>query len=225
MRQQRSLLSKNFDRLSLPLTKTSLATALFLGCGRGWRNMVKNHFGISIAMLVLVCLFLSWMLYGQMRDQSAPQPQITLQGMSQQELQMMRHDLRKQKQKLIAENLPMTESEAVKFWAVYQNYSDELKEINDEKFTMLHSYARQWHTMSNDDSLIFMRRWLELDERAVQLRSKYLLPVKDALPGRKAATFFQLDERINMMIDLEFASQLPLLHGTHRQVTEGQPAQ
>jgi hypothetical protein len=67
--------------------------------------------------------------------------------------------------------------------------------------------------MSNDDALIFMRRWLEVDERVVQLRSRYLPLVKDALPGKKAATFFQLDERISMMIDLEFASQLPLLHG------------
>jgi hypothetical protein len=33
--------------------------------------------------------------------------------------------------------------------------------------------------------------------------------VKDTLPTKKAATFFQLDERISMMIDLEFASQLP----------------
>jgi hypothetical protein len=150
-----------------------------------------------------------------MHDQNASQPQITLQGMSSQELQMMRHDLRKQKQKLIAENLPMTESEAIKFWAIYQKYSDELKEINNERFSMLHGY-------SNDDSLIFMRRWLEVDEKVVQLRSKYLPLVKDALPGRKAATFFQLDERISMMIDLEFASQLPLLHGAHGQQTPAQ---
>jgi len=78
---------------------------------------------------------------------------------------------------------------------------------------MLHNYAQTWRSLSNDDALIFMRRWLELDEKLVQLRSKYLLQVKDALPGRKAAAFFQLDERITMMIDLEFASQLPLLHG------------
>lgn len=75
----------------------------------------------------------------------------------------------------------------------------------DEKFAMLYSYAQKWQSMSNDDSLIFMRRWLELDEKIVQLRSKYLLLVKDALPGKKAATFFQLDERITMMINLEFA--------------------
>lgn len=134
---------------------------------------------------------------------------------------MLRHDLRRQKQKLIAENLPMTESEAVKFWAVYQKYSDELKEINDEKFAMLHSYAQNWRSMSNDDAMIFMRRWLELDEKAVQLRSKYLPFVRDALPGKKAATFFQLDERISMMISLEFASQLPLLHGARAQELPG----
>jgi len=137
----------------------------------------------------------------------------------------MRQDLRKQKQKLIADNLPMTESEAVKFWAVYQKYSKELQEINDEKFGMIHSYAQNWRSMSNEDALIFTRRWLEVDEKVVQLRSKYLLLVRDALPGKKAATFFQLDERISMMINLEIASQLPLLHGTPRQRHATSPMQ
>jgi len=182
-----------------------------------WRHTVKRYFGISAVMLTAACLFLSGRLYGQTYNQNAPETPVPLQGLSPQELQMMRRDLRKQKQQLIAENLPMTETEAVRFWAVYQKYSDELQVIDDEKFAMLHSYAQKWQSMSNDDSLIFMRRWLELDEKIVQLRSKYLLLVKDALPGKKAATFFQLDERITMMINLEFASQLPLLHGKHGQ--------
>ena len=138
---------------------------------------------------------------------------------------MLRHDLRKQKQKLIAENLPLTESEAVKFWHVYQQYSDELKGINDEKFAMIHAYAQNWSSMSNDDALIFIRRWLEVDERVIQLRSKYVPLVKDTLPGKKAATFFQLDERISMMISLEFASQMPLLHGTAEKRQTTSPTQ
>ena len=152
-----------------------------------------------------------------MRDQNAPAPQLTLQGMSSYELNMLRHDIRNQKQKLIGQNLPMSESEAIKFWAVYQKYSADLKEIDDERFSMLHTYAQTYRTMSNDDSLIFMRRWLELDEKAVQLRSRYLPQFKDVLPGKKAATFFQLDERLTMMINLELSSQLPLLHGAPSQ--------
>jgi len=174
---------------------------------------LKKVHRIAIAVLLGACLFLSWGLFGQLRDKDATPPVITLQGMSPQDLQLLRQDIRSKKQKLIAENLPMAESEAVKFWAVYQKYSADLKAVNDEKFSMLHTYSRNWRTMTNDDALIFMRRWLELDESAVQLRTKYFPLVKDVLPGKKAATFFQLDERINMMINLEFASQLPLLHG------------
>jgi len=144
--------------------------------------------------------------------------------MSPYELQMLRHDIRKQKQKLIAENLPMSESEAIKFWAVYQKYAAELKDIEDERFTMLHTYAQNWRSMSNDDSLIFMRRWLEVDEKIVQLRSRYLPLFKEVLPGKKAATFFQLDERITMMINLELASQLPLLHGAPPKPQPAAPA-
>ena len=178
---------------------------------------MTKYKGIAVIALSGVCLILSWRLFGQTRDHSAPQAQMSLQGMSSEELQLMRHDLRKQKQKLIADNLPMTESEAIKFWAIYQKNSNELNDVNSEKFTMIHGYSQNWRSMSNDDALIFTRRWLELDEQAIQLRSKYLPAVKDILPGKKAATFFQLDERISMMINLEFASQLPLLHGAHGQ--------
>jgi len=173
---------------------------------------VKNQ-RLVILVLSLVSLSLAWGLFAQMRDQNAPAPQLSLQGMSPYELNMLRHDIRSQKQKLIAQNLPMSESEAIKFWAVYQKYAADLKEIDDERFNMLHSYAQSYRTMSNDDSLIFMRRWLELDEKIVQLRSRYLPQFKEVLPGKKAATFFQLDERISMMISLELSSQLPLLHG------------
>jgi hypothetical protein len=100
---------------------------------------------------------------------------------------------------------------------VYEKYSNELNEVNGEKFTMIHTYSQNWRSMSNDDAMIFTRRWLELDEKAIQLRSKYLPLVRDVLSGKKAATFFQLDERLSMMINLEFASQLPLLHGAHGQ--------
>ena len=49
-----------------------------------------------------------------------------------------------------------------------------------------------------------------MDSQAHDLRSKYVVDVSKALPGKKAATFFQLDRRIAMMMDLQLAAQLPL---------------
>jgi hypothetical protein len=126
------------------------------------------------------------------------------------DIQLMRQDLRTRKQKLIAQNLPMTESEADKFWAVYGRYAEDLKQINDEKFRLVKQYGDSWETMTNDEALVYIRRWLEVDEQVHQLRSKYVVDVSKALPGKKAATFFQLDRRISMMMDVQLASQTPL---------------
>lgn len=67
---------------------------------------------------------------------------------------MLRQDIRSQKQKLIAQNLPMTESESIKFWAVYNKYAEDLREINDEKYRLIKDYAQQYPTMTNEQALI-----------------------------------------------------------------------
>jgi hypothetical protein len=41
---------------------------------------------------------------------------------------------------------------------------------------------------------------------------KYVPAVTQALPGKKAATFFQLDRRLSMIVDLQLFSQVPLAH-------------
>ena len=56
-----------------------------------------------------------------------------------------------------------------------------------------------------------IRRWLDTDIAVSALRQKYVPILRNVLPGKKAATFFQLDRRISIMIDLQLTSQLPLV--------------
>jgi len=172
-----------------------------------------------VVVLSLLCIFLGWKLAA--RPAQEPQSSNTLNVgpvvASDRDIQLLRQDLRSQKQRLIAQNLPMTESEAVKFWAVYNRYNDDLRQINDEKFRLIKQYRDSWGSMSNEDALIYIRRWLEVDSQAHELRSKYVLDFSNAIPGKKAATFFQLDRRISNMIDLQISSQLPLANSQDAQ--------
>ena len=54
--------------------------------------------------------------------------------------------------------------------------------------------------------------WMEVDQEAQALRLKYVPVVTQALPGKKAATFFQLERKVCMMVDLQLFSQIPLAH-------------
>ena len=130
---------------------------------------------------------------------------------SNQDIELLRKDLRAKRKQLIAANLRLTDAEAEKFWPVYEQYIKELIAINDKKFAQIQDYAENYGKMSNDQSLLFIRNWLDYDIATTQLRQKYVPIVAKVLDGKKTATFFQLDRRIAMMMELQVSSQMPLV--------------
>jgi hypothetical protein len=130
--------------------------------------------------------------------------------LSDKDIDILRRDVRSQKKQLIASNLKLTDAEATKFWPIYDQYVQEQTKLNDEKLALIKEYATNWGSITDDQATLYTRKWLAVDEATASLRSKYVPIVRGALSGIKTATFFQLDRRINMMIDLQLASQIPL---------------
>ena len=130
---------------------------------------------------------------------------------SKQDLDLLRKDLRAKRKELIAANLKLTPTEAERFWPVYDQYIKELIAINDKKFALIQEYANSNQTMTNDQALLFIREWLDFDIATNQLRQKYVPMVSKVLDGKKTATFFQLDRRIAMMMEIQVSSQMPLV--------------
>jgi hypothetical protein len=132
--------------------------------------------------------------------------------MTDEDIALLRKDLRAMKMQVIGQNMSLSQEEGQKFWPIYNHYVKDLQEVNNQKYALLKQYAEMWATMTDQDALIYVRNWLEADGQAQALRLKYVPVVSQVLPGRKAATFFQLDRRLNMMIDLQLFSQIPLAH-------------
>jgi hypothetical protein len=103
----------------------------------------------------------------------------------------------------------LSHPEAAKFWPNYKHYADDLHEVNNAKYALLKQYAEMWSTMTDQDARIYVRRWMEVDEEAQALRLKYVPVATQVLPGKKAATFFQLERKLCMMVDLQLFSQIP----------------
>jgi len=163
-------------------------------------------------LVAFVLIGASWILSGATANAQTIAPQeSSSRTISNQDLDLLRKDLRAKRKQLIAANLKLTETEATRFWPVYDEYIKELIAINDKKFALIQDYADNWGKMTNDQSLLFMRQWLDSDIATTQLRQKYVPIVSKVLDGKKTATFFQLDRRIAMMIELQVASQIPLV--------------
>ena len=165
-------------------------------------------------LMAVVLLGASWMLFGVTGRAQTVMPQESSSrgaAMSKQDMDLLRKDLRAKRRELTAANLKLTEAEGERFWPVYDQYIKELIAINDKKFALIADYAATYRTMTSDQALLFIRQWLDFDIATNQLRQKYVPMVAKVLDGRKTATFFQLDRRIAMMLDLQVASQIPLV--------------
>jgi hypothetical protein len=124
---------------------------------------------------------------------------------------LLRHDLRSGKKQAIAASLQFTDTEATKFWPVYDQYSAELSSLGDQRYALIKEYANGFGTVTDSQALSLIKRSLSLDEQVAQLRSKYVPIVNQALPGTKTATFFQIDRYLNSLIDLQVAGSIPVV--------------
>ena len=127
------------------------------------------------------------------------------------DLALLRRDLRADKKQLIALNLPLTAEEATKFWPVYDEYTAEMAKVNDEFYAVIKDYAANQKTLTDAQASSMINKWAGIQVRQAQTRQKYIPIIEKVIPARKAALFFQIDRRLYVLMDLQVASQIPLV--------------
>ena len=127
------------------------------------------------------------------------------------DLSLLRRDLRGDKKKLIALNLPLTETEATQFWPVYDQYALDMSKHYDEFYGLIKNYTANQKTLTDAEADSMIKRWADIQVELSKTRQKYIPIVEKVIPARKAALFFQVDRRLYALMDIQVASQLPLL--------------
>ena len=126
------------------------------------------------------------------------------------DFQMLRKDLRSQKKQTIAANMDLTDSEAEKFWPVYDRFAADLAKIYDTKLALIAEYLDDYQTMNGDDAEKYIRGRAAVEQDVMALRLAYVPEFRKVLSGRQAALFFQIEWRLDLMINLQLA-QTPVI--------------
>ena len=126
-------------------------------------------------------------------------------------INLLRTDLRAQKKAILASNLAISADQSADFWNLYQDYENDLGKLNDERFLLFKDYANNYAGVDDLAAEDMARRSADLDERRGAMRLKYVKKFARILPGRQLARFVQLDTRIDLVLNLQIAEQIPLL--------------
>jgi Spy/CpxP family protein refolding chaperone len=127
------------------------------------------------------------------------------------DIELLRSDLRSARKQLIALNMNLTDAQAVKFWPVYDAYAQEITKLGDARTALIKDYANTYDTMTDAQADNLVKRMVALDQQAATLRQQWVPRFRKVLTGKQTALFFQLDRRINLLIELQLASEIPLV--------------
>jgi hypothetical protein len=126
-------------------------------------------------------------------------------------IQLMRQDIRSDRKKIVAANLPLTEAEAVKFWPVYDRYVDDRAKIYDTRFALVKEYAKNYNALTDDQARSLVKGWVKSEEDMAELRLKWMPEFEKVISPKKTAMFYQIDRRLGYMLELQLASEIPLV--------------
>lgn len=127
-----------------------------------------------------------------------------------QDIKLLRENLRSQKKLIVAANMELTSAESERFWPVYDQYAADLAKINDTKAALIKEYLQNLDTMTGEQAESYVRKRADVEDSIMQLRFKYFPGFRKVLSGRQTVLFFQIDWRLGLLVDLQLA-QIPLI--------------
>src|SRR5215831_16701149 len=112
---------------------------------KNMKSKLKGAAGLAgafLAGLVMATVVFGWAGAGSKvpREKDPGQqvvvPPVINPGITDEDITLLRQDLRAKKMQVIGQNMSLSDTEAQKFWPIYNHYVKDLQEVNNQKYAL-----------------------------------------------------------------------------------------
>jgi len=128
-----------------------------------------------------------------------------------QDIEMLRANLRQQRKEIMAQNMTLTPDEATKFWPIFDQYRKEAVKPNDLRWEVIKEYADNYNTMTEEQAQDYIKRANDVDAQLLALRMRYVPIFEKVISAKKTALWYQIDRRIDLLINLQLSAIIPMV--------------
>jgi hypothetical protein len=128
-------------------------------------------------------------------------------------LAIIHEKLKADKKLIVSKYMELTESEAQKFWPVYDAYQKDLQEANERLQKLLESYAADYrnNSLTDEKAKKLLDDWIAMERDEGKRRSAFAPKVLQALPAKKAARYLQIENEYRILLRYDLAATVPLV--------------
>jgi Spy/CpxP family protein refolding chaperone len=159
--------------------------------------MMKNP-----ALLVVTFAMLAFCPLGRAQDQ---EPSIDS------TIAVVRAGMQADRTALITTGMNFTDKDGAAFWPIYRQYQYERSRLDDRRAAVIKQYTKKYPDLTNAEAKAMGDQMLDCESRLAELKKKYYKKFNRVLPALTVAKFFQLERRVDLMMDMQVESSLPPL--------------
>ena len=159
--------------------------------------MIRN-----LALLIITFAILAFSPLGRAQDQG-PTIDSTI--------ALVRANMQADRTAFITTGMNFNDKDAAAFWPIYQQYDYERSKVDDRRAAVLKQYAQKYPNLTNAEAKAMADQMLDCESRLAELKKKYYKKFNKALPALTVTKFFQMERRIDLMMDIQVEASLPPL--------------
>ncbi len=126
-------------------------------------------------------------------------------------IEVARAGMRADKATVITATMNFSDKDGAAFWPIYRQYEHERSLLGDGRFAVIKQYTQKYPNLSDAEAKAMAERMFDYDARLAALKKKYYKKFNKVLPALTVTKFFQLDRRIDLLVDMQVESSLPPL--------------
>lgn len=113
----------------------------------------------------------------------------------------------------IAKYMVFTDQEDSAFWNLYADYEKEMDNVYRKKFGLLKEFQKgnESRTITDDHANSLLDRFFGIENQMISIKQNYLPKFRSILPGKKVARFYQIDNKLDAIVNHELAIKVILI--------------
>jgi len=126
-------------------------------------------------------------------------------------LEITRDGIERQRRVIVAGSLPLTSAEEKAFWPLFDEHQKALRALDTRADRLIADYVAEYDRLTDERARTMLDEMVRLDEDRAKLRRRWVDRMAKALPPRKLARYFQIENKLEALVRADLTRQIPLV--------------
>ena len=126
------------------------------------------------------------------------------------DLELTRARIQTARQAIIADAMALTDDESLAFWPAYRDYRLDMARLGDRLVKVIKEFVSAGAALNDEQANRLLDEYMDIKAKEVSVKKKHAGIFRKLLPAPKVTRFFQLENKLDAIVNYDLAKEIPL---------------